>query len=807
MKTIIFGIILTLEIAFASESVHLVTGRPVWPAGRESEKNLLVGARAAFHAPSGRDVLLRVTASSLYRASLNGTFLGHGPARGPHGHFRVDEWNLTGRLQPGTNTVALEVAGYNANSYYLLDQPSFLQAEVVSGGKVLAATGEEGVDFEFAILPERVRKVQRYSFQRPFIEVYRLAAGYDRWRKDLSASLTTVETAVMTPGALLPRRVPYPAFEKRPPVWEVARGTVERDLPVEHPWKDRSLTQIGPKLGGFPEAELDLVPSLELQAIKTASQVEIDRAHDADSKLALDRNDYAILDLGTNLSGFIGARIVCAEPTRLYVLFDEILTGGDVDFKRLGCVNALLYELEPGKYDVESFEPYTLRYMKLLVLEGACAVDRIFLREYANPDIWEAHFACPDPRLLELFAAGRETFAQNAVDLFMDCPSRERAGWLCDSFFTARTAFGLSGDTRVEHNFFENFLLPDRFEFQPDGMLPMCYPADHNDGVFIPNWALWFAVQLEEFDARCGDRSIIESLETKVMGLFEYFEPFRNDDGLLEKLESWVFVEWSAANSFVQDVNYPSNMLFAAALGAAGRIYDRPALLAEAQKVRAVIRAQSFDGEFFVDNAVRKDAAAGTDGTLSVTRNRTEVCQYFAFFFDIATPETHPALWKTLCDSFGPDRAETKAYPEIHMANAFIGNMLRMEILSRHGRCQQILDESIGYLLYMAERTGTLWENVGAHASCNHGFASHIVHTLYRDIVGIHRIDPRERTVTLRFTDVGLPWCEGRIPLDGGPLSLQWSKSDGKIEYRVRVPAGYRVRVENRSGGEVVRSP
>ena len=53
---------------------------------------------------------------------------------------------------------------------------------------------------------------------------------------------------------------------------------------------------------------------------------------------------------------------------------------------------------------------------------------------------------------------------------------------------------------------------------------------------------------------------------------------------------------------------------------------------------------------------------------------------------------------------FRPDRKETRASPEVHAANAFIGNMLRFEILSRYGKCQQILDESVSYLLYMAER-------------------------------------------------------------------------------------------------------
>ena len=87
------------------------------------------------------------------------------------------------------NVVAFEVAGYNINSFYLLDQPSFLQAEVVAGDEVLAATGEDGKPFEAGVLGERVQKVQRYSFQRTFSEVYRLAPGSNRWRSDPTAPL------------------------------------------------------------------------------------------------------------------------------------------------------------------------------------------------------------------------------------------------------------------------------------------------------------------------------------------------------------------------------------------------------------------------------------------------------------------------------------------------------------------------------------------------------------------------------------------------------------------------------------------
>ena len=198
---------------------------------------------------------------------------------------------------------------------------------------------------------------------------------------------------------------------------------------------------------------------------------------------------------------------------------------------------------------------------------------------------------------------------------------------------------------------------------------------------------------------------------------------------------------------------------------------------------------------------------ARRDGALQVTRNRSEVCQYFAFFFDVATPRTHAALWKTLQSSFGPQRPETKAHPEVHMANAFIGNMLRFEILSRYGHGQQILDESVAYLMYMADETGTLWENVHSHASCNHGFASHIVHTLYRDVLGLYRVDTVGKKLALRFTDLELRWCEGRIPTPDGFVSLRWQKSKDALTYRLDHPAGYAVTVENLGSMKLVRLP
>ncbi len=782
----------------ANQNVSFSSALPVWPVGRELEKNLTVGFRTIFESKDTKKVILRCTGSTVYRIFLNGEFCGYGPARGPKGWYRVDELDLTRKVRSGSNAVAFEVAGYNVNSYYLLDQPSFLQAEVIVNGTVVASTLGQGKNFDSHVVSQRVQKVQRYSFQRPFSEIYSSTPNDNKWRWDPRVRLVGNGLKIQPVKALLPRRVPFCEFNIRQPLSLVSRGDFVIDPPVSRPWKDRSLEAISDQLKGYPEGDLVSIPSIELQSYRSqftsVNSIPLLPA----MVLGMTGKQFQILDFGVNLTGFIGSTIRCETPSRLVFTFDEILSNGDVDFKRLGCVNIVEYDLEPGNYEVESFEPYTLRYLKIACVSGSCSVSRPHLREYVSPLSKAVQFSASDQRLNRLFAAGLETVRQNAVDVFMDCPSRERAGWLCDSYFTSRVAHDVTGQTTIEKNQFENYLLPLNFPYLPEGMLPMCYPSDHNDGVFIPNWAMWFVVQLEEYLARSGDSKTVKALQPRLMKLLDYFKKFRNSDGLLEKLESWVFVEWSDANSYVQDVNYPTNMLYAEVLSAMGRMYSRKDLLQEAEHIRTVIRSQAFDGKFFIDNSLRKS------GKLEPTTNHSEVCQYFAFYFHVATPKTYPDLWHTLVTDFGPQRKSTKAHPEVHFANAFVGNVIRLELLSQTGLTQQLLDESLAYQLYMVDRTGTLWENDGAYASCNHGFASHGgVRVLYRDFLGIHKLDTVHKTVDLRFTDLKLEHCEGSIPTPNGPVTLKWKRIGQQIFYHASAPKGYKFHVANLSSASL----
>ena len=109
------------------EKAEFSLASPVWAVGRESEMNLWLSFRAV--ASGAEKTVLRLTGSSAYNVKVGGEFVAFGPARSAHGFFRVDELDISEYVKAPT-VICINVAGYNADSFYHTDQPSFLCAEL-----------------------------------------------------------------------------------------------------------------------------------------------------------------------------------------------------------------------------------------------------------------------------------------------------------------------------------------------------------------------------------------------------------------------------------------------------------------------------------------------------------------------------------------------------------------------------------------------------------------------------------------------------------------------------------------------------
>lgn len=685
--------------------------QPIWIKDKETEVNCRVQFKAVCE--NADDAIIHIATSGVYQLWINGKFVSYGPARAGKNHFRMENINISEYLTDPQNTVILEVAGYYCSNFYIMQQNSFLQAEIVSGERVLVATGS---DFTARMNPYYIQKVQRYSYQRTFAECYRPLDANDSFFTDFS--LGSQGICITENKTIIERKVPYPEFEKLS-ANGVLSGNVKEVIPQNYEY-DRYVLQVGMREGestGWKANALDFFSEKKYQELSFESDSE-----NVQAKLGAER--YNLYKFPHNATGMISFDVVCESDMTLCLSFDELLVDGRLVPSRCRVCNIIFYELTAGKHHIQTFEVYTMQYLQIAALKAGCAIENITLIEYKHPEISVPQYE--DKALQLVVDAAAETYRQNAVDLFTDCPSRERAGWLCDSFFLARTEYALTGKNQVEESFLENFLHEDVYGKVPKGMLPMCYPADHCYGRYIPNWAMWLVVELRDYLDRTGNKEFVERFKNKVYDLIEFFEGFVNSDGLLEDLKSWVFVEWSRANDtdMIQGINYPSNMLYYSMLKSAAELYNDDSLISKAENVKAKILEQSFDGEFFVDRAVRTN-----DGVFAVPES-TEVCQYYAFFCGIVTPDTHKELFEKLINEFGPTRDVQNCYPEIHPSAPFIGNYMRLQILMDNGLTDEVLDNIKGYFHYMAEQTGTLWEMAHSKCSCNHGFASCVLYWL-----------------------------------------------------------------------------
>ena len=671
---------------------------PVWPDYHESRNKLV---RFSLRLSKIKGAFLRFCAADLIRVCRNGDLIYYGPARAAAGYARVCEVSLP----DGEGLLTADVLSYGINQYACVRQEAFFMAEIVCGDRVFCPTSPSGGEWKTTFVTERLSNVQRYSFQRGFSEYW--VCGPTRKAEPVK------ELKTVPMPHLLKDRTPHATLSRLAAEGPVISGNVKSCEKPHFVYADRSLVSVGEMIGGYPKDELAVCLTDDV------GKMLFSDAHKGFSRRMQDKT-FATYSFGRNRTGLLFAKVRCERDAKLYVLMDELMVDGDLDPFRMGDVCQIAgFDLGPGDHDLLTMETFTASGLKFVLTEGAVEIlDCGFYEVASSAPLRKAPDPVrKDPELARIWNAAVESFRQNALDIFMDCPSRERAGWLCDSFFTARTEKCLTGNSVTEHAFLENYLLyPDTDEI-PSGMFPMCYPSSHIDHVYIPNWAMWLVLELEEHALREEGTDLVEKFRERIRDLIHFLDRYLNDDGLLEHLDSWVFVEWSRANEWVQDVNYPSNMLYARVLEAYGTLYDDPAYVGRANRMRETIIKQSFNGCYFRDHAIRHP-----DGTLEVANDISEVAQYMALFMNICSRDDIPDFFDRVIGGFGPGREN--AHKDVAPANAFVGHYLRLELLSRYGMNRQLSEEIRYYFGDMSQKTGTLWENDTPHASLCHGFAS-----------------------------------------------------------------------------------
>ena len=696
----------------------------VWLKGLSARKNTMAFFRLDLGKMDG-DFCLKIASSIVFRVMINGKLVGYGPRRTFKNHYAINSYDISPLINNNDCVITVEAVYYGNDSFYIVDEQPFVWCNILKDGKDYKSIS----DFDSYLVENKQQKVIRYSWQRHFIESYKYSnnpfenyfneVGYTKYpseKIEIDCSLDEID-------------LPYPKLDSEFCLNKIEEGGVDLIKEKIDYLYVKSSSQDKYSIY-FKEDEL------ESDATKELSQYCFDIKSNSD-------NRFQTFELFANKTGFINVDITVDGDCEIYYVFDELINTDKIlrmkkskeefdkffdtvykngtlplHFSRMSSNNVIKYSLKKGTYNLLTIEPYTLKYLRIITIGAKAKINNCSLVLYENPDVYNYNFETKDEKIKKIFEAAQSTLSQNSVDILTDCPSRERAGWLCDSFFSGRAEKLLTNDNKVEKNLLLCYLNDPGREDIPKGVTLMCYPNDHKNGIFIVNWTIFLYLELEQYTKRSGDASLQNDFKGKAYEFSNYLEKFENEYGLLENVEGWIFIEWSKSNEFVDGVNFPSNMLYYAFLMSMYRMYGDESKKIKAEKLRKTINELSFNGTFYEDNAVREN------GKLVLKNNITETCQYYAFYFDIASKEEKPELYKILFKDFYDKEIREKKYSYVYPSNMFIGDILRIDYLYKLGEKKQAVSDCVEIFGRMAETTGSLWEYENVIASCCHAFAA-----------------------------------------------------------------------------------
>ena len=734
--------------------MELLEKNAVWGKGLKGKTNITLAFRLKFEAETIETAEFILSAKQLYKVVLNGKFIHYGPERCAHGYSKIDRLNL--RLNKGENVLVIEVYQSGVMNYYLPIEDAYFSTMLSVGNKIYTTH-----DFSCYRYTDRVENSQRYCGQRNFAEQYTQTVCRSKFYAGASI-FDKIDTVKVKANHFLEKDCEYPSLINYDEFSIIEKGVVK----------------IRPKKARY---KLPILREIRKAGEKIDYEVLTDTANSFiyyNRPFANGTNTYCLYEGTREVSGFINLKLQVDEDCEVYVIFDEILLkqknpngAKRLHFSRCSSANVVKWSLKKGSYDLSTFEAYSFKYIKVVVLNGCARILSLTATRYENGSKEIFNCKISDKELENIVNAAYNTYRQNSVDLLMDCPSRERAGWINDVWFSRECPTFFSGNDNPFKSLLRAYgLAPDLG--LPKGMIPMCYPSDFRTGLFMVACAMWYVCNLNEYKKVHGNDKIVLLGQDKVKEFLMYLEEYENEYELLENLKGKIFVEWSKANTkpYVKGVNFPSNMLYHLTLVCASELLLDSSLKEKAERVKNKIIELSYNGQFFEDNAVRKN------NKLVRLNHVTEVCQYYAFECGVADKKAFPELYEILAKEFIPRVPTSEKYSSVTRANIIIGLCIRERLALKNCEYDRMLSELKSIYSVMAEKTQTLWEHDKPKASCNHGIAAFAGVCVIKALTGYQGI--HEGKLIFKKVPYKIE-CEFTLPVGCEQVNIK--VKDGKI--------------------------
>ena len=317
------------------------------------------------------------------------------------------------------------------------------------------------------------------------------------------------------------------------------------------------------------------------------------------------------------------------------------------------------------------------------------------------------------------------------------------------------------------------------------------------EALTIPDFTLLWIIAADRYVEESGKSGLVGMLMPAIERALAWFDRHQGSNSLLEDLPHWHFIEW--ANLDRRGESCAVNALYSGALGAASRLAhraERPQLAQLCERLNTSVCAALNERHWDETRGVYVDSVDPVTGARG--QRVSQHANALMLLFDIAPEDRRAPVLAAITDrarlkltAAPPIVPDGEAFDEdrdIVRANSFFAHFVYSGIAAAGGLAWVLADLDIQFGPMLATGTTTLWESFSPAASLCHGFSATPAFQLSRRCLGVSPTSAGYKTFALALDPAGLQWAKGVVPTPQGPITVDWTLSQTKLQVRVAHP-------------------
>jgi alpha-L-rhamnosidase len=422
-----------------------------------------------------------------------------------------------------------------------------------------------------------------------------------------------------------------------------------------------------------------------------------------------------------------------------------------------------------------------------------------FVCRHYELDTTRASFRSSDTMLNQVWELMKHSLMVGAQEEFVDTPTREKGGFLGDSWSQGAAAMSTLGDRAMNLRVLLEFL-DSQDQYWPDGRLNAVYP--NVDGARdIPDYTQSYLVWVWDYYMQSGNTEFLRANYSKLKKVADYVDSYKNEaTGLIHNLAGgsgayqYGIIDWPASMRYGYDMTVESRTVVDAYAYVDFDIISRIATVLGNAFDRDAYRAKAQDMKTAINTRLLNAQGVYVDGLNADQSPSTHVSQH-ANMFPMAMGIVPPANVASVVE----------AIKERRMSCGMVTVRWLPEAIGQADEGPHLIDLYTNTnwdgwaktIVLGGTATWESWDALTSGQSLSHPWGTVGLLGIEEYILGIRPLKAQHEEIQVKPLDFHdrLSSAGGTLPTDRGDVTVDWHRDGSRFVMTLTTPDNMKARV------------